>query len=205
LAGGAFADQAGALDVAAHGAQVAMAGVAHNVFVADAFVVGFGDKADAQRVRAQPVELVHRQPGHLLAMRQDSPNRIGMQRGVADPIPGAHFSKERAGLAPRHRLPGLEGADRTGFDMAPTRQADLSPLPCPIGLSPNDAQAQPGSTAGRRRPRRAGDRWRLPRQPGRLLRPDHDPPWLSALGKMHRFNAKPWAAHHWAKCVQSAL
>src|SRR4051794_34388347 len=54
LAGGAFADQAGALDVAAHGAQVTMAGVSHDVFVAHAFVVGFGDETDAQGMRAQP-------------------------------------------------------------------------------------------------------------------------------------------------------
>jgi hypothetical protein len=38
----AVSDQAGALDVTAHGAQVPMAGMAHNVFVAHALVVGFG-------------------------------------------------------------------------------------------------------------------------------------------------------------------
>src|ERR1700722_414353 len=86
LAGGAVADQPGALDVAAHGAQVAMAGVAHDVLVTHALVVGFGDKADAQGMRAQPVEPVHRQPGHLHAMRQDSPDRLRMQGGVAGPL-----------------------------------------------------------------------------------------------------------------------
>jgi hypothetical protein len=44
------------LDVAAHGAQVAVAGVAHDIFVAHALVVGRGDEADAQRMGAQPVE-----------------------------------------------------------------------------------------------------------------------------------------------------
>ena len=46
------------LDIAAHGAQVAMAGVAHDVLIAHALAIGFGDEADAQRMRAQPVEPV---------------------------------------------------------------------------------------------------------------------------------------------------
>src|ERR1700679_4167188 len=68
LAGGTFADQAGALDVAAHRAQVAVAGVAHDVFVAHAFVVGLGDEADAQRVCAEPAEPAHHDPSHGDAM-----------------------------------------------------------------------------------------------------------------------------------------
>ena len=52
--GRAFADQAGALHVAAHRAQVAVPGVAHDVLVAHAFAVGLGDEADAQRMRAEP-------------------------------------------------------------------------------------------------------------------------------------------------------
>src|ERR1700692_2394297 len=58
LAGGAFGDQARALNVAAHGAQVAMPRVAHDVLVAHPLVIGLGDEADAQRMRAQPLEPV---------------------------------------------------------------------------------------------------------------------------------------------------
>jgi hypothetical protein len=129
LAGGAVADQASALDVAAHRPKIAMAGVAHNVFVAHAFVLGFGDETDAQGMRAEPVKPVHRQPGHLHAMGQNPADGVGMQRDVADAIPGAHFSKQRPGFSSRHPLPSLERAHRTDFHMPPARQADLSPCP----------------------------------------------------------------------------
>src|ERR1700733_15851283 len=84
--GGAFTQQAGAADVAAHGAQVAVPCVAHDVLVANAFVVGLGDEADAQRMRAQTIKPVDAEPGHIDALCQDSPNRIGMQRAGTDAI-----------------------------------------------------------------------------------------------------------------------
>ena len=117
--------------------------MAHNVFVAHTLVVGLGDEADAQRMRAEPVEPVDHNPGHGDAMGEDLPHRIGMQRGVANPITGADFSKQRPGFSASDCLPGLERAHRAGFHMASARQADLSPLPCLIGFSPNDAQSEP--------------------------------------------------------------
>jgi hypothetical protein len=51
-----------------------------------------------RRGRAEPVELVHRQPGQADAIRQDSPHGVGMQRGIADPIPGADLAKQRPAL-----------------------------------------------------------------------------------------------------------
>lgn len=57
-----------------------MAGMAHDVFVPHAFVVGLGDEADAQGMRAKPVEPIHGQPGHLHVMRQELANRVGVQR-----------------------------------------------------------------------------------------------------------------------------
>jgi hypothetical protein len=47
-----------------------------------------------------------------------------------------------------------------------------------------------------RRARSPGHRGRLPGQPGRKPCPDEDPPRLSALGKMHRFNDLPWNPAH---------
>ena len=96
----------------------------------------------------EPLEPVHRQPRHGDAMRQDSANRVGMQRGLADPIAGADFSKQRPGFAFGHRLPGLERPHRAGFHKSPARQADLRPLPRLVGLSPADAQPQPAGDDG---------------------------------------------------------
>ena len=87
-------------------------------------------------------------PGHLHAMRQDAAHGIGMQRGVADAVAGADFSKQRPGFASGHRLPGLERPHRAGLNMPSARQADLRPLPCLVGLAAADAQAQPAGDDG---------------------------------------------------------
>ena len=76
------------------------------------------------------------------------PHRVRVQRGVADPAPGADFSKQRSGFSTCHRLPGLEGADRTGFRVPPARQADLGPLPGLVGLAAADAQPQAAGDDG---------------------------------------------------------
>src|SRR4051794_39748346 len=107
--GRAFRHQPGALDVAAHGAQVAVAGVAHDVFVPHAFFVRLGDEADTQRMGAQAVESVHRQPGRADAVSEDPAHGIGVQCGVTDAPGSADTAEQRAGFAPRDRLPGFEG------------------------------------------------------------------------------------------------
>jgi len=144
--GRAFGDQAGALDVAAHRAKVAMAGVAHDVLVADTLGIGFGDEADAQRVGAHPVEALERQPGHGDAVRQDSPNGVGVQRLRADAVAGADAAEQRPGLLPRDRLSVVDGAHQACLDVPAARQADLSPLPRRIGLAARDPQRNPPAT-----------------------------------------------------------
>ena len=71
-------------------------------------------------MRAEPVKAVDHDPGHGDATSQNLPDGIRMQRGVADPITGADFSKQRPGFPAGDRLPGLEGAHRAGFHMAST-------------------------------------------------------------------------------------
>ena len=66
---------------------------AHDILIAYALVIGFGDEADAQRVGAEPIKPVQRQPGHPHPVRQDAPNRVRVQRGVADAVAGADFPK----------------------------------------------------------------------------------------------------------------
>jgi hypothetical protein len=85
---------------------------------------------------------VHDDPRHGNAMGEDLADGIGMQRGIADPVPGADFSKQRPGFSARDRLPGLERTHRAGFHMASARQADLSPLPYLVGLAAANAQPE---------------------------------------------------------------
>jgi hypothetical protein len=61
--GRAFGDEAGPLHIAAHGAEIAMAGMAHDVLVAHAFAIGLGDEAAAQGMRAQRFEAGDRHAG----------------------------------------------------------------------------------------------------------------------------------------------
>ena len=76
----------------------------------------------------------------------------GCSAAVADAPAGADAAKQRPGFSFGHRLPGLEGAHRTGLGMAATWQADLGPLPRLVGLAAANAQPQP-ARAPRRRPR----------------------------------------------------
>ena len=144
--GRAFIDQAGALHVAAHGAQIAMAGVAHDVLVAHAVGVGLGDEADAQRVCAEPLKALQFQSRHPDAIGQNVAHRVRMQRFVGDAVAGADAAKQRAGFVLCHCLPGFKRAQWAGLDMAAARQADLGPLPCLVGLATGDAQTQPPAT-----------------------------------------------------------
>ena len=86
--------------------------------------------------------------GKIQPVRQDSPNGIGMQRAGADAIAGADAAKQRSGFELGHRLPGLEGAHRTGFREFAAWQADLGPLPCLVGLAAANAQPQPAAHHG---------------------------------------------------------
>ena len=94
------------------------------------------------------LEAVDGEPGHGDAMGEDSAHRIRVQRGVADAIAGADVTKQWPGFSPGHRLPGLEGAHRTGFRMPPARQTDLGPLPRLVGLAAADAQPQAAGDDG---------------------------------------------------------
>src|SRR6185312_11957870 len=62
---------------------------------------------------------------------QNAADRIGMQTGRADPPGRADSPEQRAGLALRHRLPGLERPHRAGVGVLAAGQADLRP--CPAG------------------------------------------------------------------------
>ena len=99
-------------------------------------------------MRAEPVKAVDHDPGHGDATSQNLPDGIRMQRGVANPITGADFPKQRPGFPAGDRLPGLEGAHRAGFHMASARQADLRPLPRLVGFAAADAQPEPISHDG---------------------------------------------------------
>ena len=94
-------------------------------------------------MRAEPLEPRHRQPRHGHAMRENSANGVRMQGGIANAVAGADFSKQRPGLAFGHRLPGFQRPHRAGLDIVPPRQADLSPLPCLVGLAARQSQPQP--------------------------------------------------------------
>ena len=110
-----------------------MAGVAHDVLVADALVIGCGDEADAQRVGAEAIEPLHGDPGHLDATGKNPAHGVGMQRRVADAVAGADAAERRAGAAFGDRLPGVERPHRTGFGVSAA--AGRSPPPARPGPS----------------------------------------------------------------------
>jgi hypothetical protein len=70
-------------------------------------------------------------------------HRIRVEGCVADPVAGADTAEERPGAPLRDLLPGAEGEDGTGFDMAAARQPNLGPLPRLVGLAAHDAELQP--------------------------------------------------------------
>jgi hypothetical protein len=60
----------------------------------------------------------------------------------ANAVPGANAAEQRLGLALRHDLSVLEGAQRAGFHVLAARQADFGPQPVRIGLAAGDVQPQ---------------------------------------------------------------
>jgi hypothetical protein len=76
-------------------------------------------------------------------MEQDPAHRVRVQRRATDPPARADASEQWPRVPLRDHLPVLERPQRTGFDVAATRQADLSPLPFLVGLAAKDAQPQP--------------------------------------------------------------
>ena len=113
-----------------------------DVLVADAFVVGLGDEADAQRMRAQTIKSVDTEPGHADAVCQDSPNGIGMQR--AGPMRSPVLMRRNSGPALRLATACQASKARTGtgFRQFAAWQADLGPLPRLVGLAAANAQPQ---------------------------------------------------------------
>ena len=83
--GRALGHQAGAADIAAHGAQIAMPRVAHDVLVARALGIGLGDEADPQRVRAQPVEPLTDPSGSARPCGCDAEGSAAPRPGAAPP------------------------------------------------------------------------------------------------------------------------
>jgi hypothetical protein len=72
----------------------------------------------------------------------------GWRGGVANPVAGADAAEQRSCLPFGGRLPGVEGPDGAGLDMAAARQADLGPLPCLVGLAAPDPELQPAGNLG---------------------------------------------------------
>ena len=130
--GWAVADQAGALDVAPHGAQVAMAGVAHDVLVAHPAVIGCTRLMKPTR--------------SAWALNRSNPSTVSP--AMATPRARIWRTASRCSAASGDRLPSVERAHRAGVRVGATRQADLGPLPGLVGLSPGDAQPE---VAGNRR------------------------------------------------------
>ena len=130
--GRAFGQQAGALHVAAHGAQVAMPRVAHDVLVAHALAIRLGDEADAQRMRAQPVEALD-SPARPCATRCARIRRTASGCSAASPIRPPVLMRRNSGPAWRLATACQASKARTGQVSAclPARQADLGPLPRP--------------------------------------------------------------------------
>ena len=140
--GGRVQIKAGPTDIAAHAAQVAVAGVCHDLLVTGIGPESFGDKAGAQPMRAEAFSGRNLEPRHLGTAQQDLSDRIRMQGISSHLLPAVDGPEERTIRNLGFLQPALQSQNRAGFAMLAPGEENLFAAMLGVGLAAGDMELQ---------------------------------------------------------------